>query len=67
MDKGINWQAVGVIIAGVGLIAGILAWWMSKFLSDKRDIITCKIKIEELDRRMNNAEGDIKTIILKGH
>ena len=61
MDKVPNWTAIiGIMLTGIGLIAGILGWWVSKFLADKKDIITALIKIEDLERRMNDVESDTR-------
>lgn len=58
-----NWIAIIVsILGGIGTIAAILGWWISKFLADKKDIITCIIKIEDLERRMSEVQADIKDL-----
>jgi len=62
MDKP-NWIAIaGILVTGVGLIVGIIGWWISKFLADKKDIITCMIKIENLEREMEEVKEEQKNI-----
>jgi len=54
-----NWTTIiGILIAGLGLIAGVLGWWISKFLADKKDIMSCILKIDNLERRVKDIEEE---------
>jgi len=54
-----NWTAIiSIILGGLGLIAGILGWWISKFLADKKDIMSCLLKIENLEDRVDDLEEE---------
>lgn len=55
-------SGVGIFIGAASLLVGILSWWLSKLLSDKRDSTIHSVKIEQLERRMQIAENDIKDL-----
>ena len=57
-----NLSAMGVYIAFASLAVGVLTWWLSKLLSDKRDSTIHEVKIQNLERRMDDAEEDIKLL-----
>jgi len=48
--------AVGV----AGAIATVLIWWISRLLSDKKDIITNAVNIEHLEKEMKQLQIDVK-------
>ena len=57
-----DFNGIGVFVGAASLIVGILSWWLSKLLSDKKDSTIHEVKIEQLERRMNIAEADIKDL-----
>lgn len=55
----INFDGVGVFIGVATLLIGVLSWWLSKLLSDKKDMTVLQVKVENLERRMKDNEDDI--------
>lgn len=51
------------IISAIGVFAGILAWWISKLLADKKDIITNALEISHLQREIGELKSDVKDLI----
>ena len=48
-----------VIIAVAGMFVSVLLWWVSKLLSDKKDIITNSVNIESLKERVSDLEDEV--------
>jgi hypothetical protein len=63
----INLDGVGVFIGVATLLVGILSWWLSKLLSDKKDITVVQIKIENIERRVKELEDDVNDLQRKHH
>ena len=57
-----DFNGIGIFIGVVSLLVGILSWWLSKLLSDKRDSTIHEVKIEQLERRMQIAENEIRDL-----
>lgn len=53
------------IISAIGVFAGILAWWISKLLADKKDSITNALEISYLRHDFGKMEEDIKELTRK--
>ncbi len=53
------------IISAIGVFAGILAWWISKLLADKKDSITNALEISHLRHDFGKMEEDIKELTRK--
>lgn len=48
------------IISAIGVFAGILAWWIGKMLSDKKDSITHALQIDFLKNELAEIKSDLK-------
>lgn len=55
----INIDGVTAFIGGAALLVGILSWWLSKLLGDKKDITIVQVKLENLERRMTEVEHEV--------
>lgn len=53
-------EALLKIIGAVGIVAGILAWWMSKILADKKDDIVNQLNITHLTERVKDLEHELE-------
>jgi len=50
------------IITAIGVFAGILAWWISKMLADKKDSITNALDIGYLKHEFTRLQEDVKEL-----
>lgn len=58
---GNNYEGMFKIIAGfIGAIATVLIWWISRLLSDKKDIITNAVNIENLKDEVKELKDEVK-------
>lgn len=48
------------LITALGVFAGILAWWIGKMLSDKKDSITNTLEIEFLKKEFTRLEAELR-------
>ncbi len=48
------------VISAVGVVGGILAWWIGKMLSDKKDSITHALEIEFMKKQLIEIKEDLK-------
>jgi hypothetical protein len=51
-----------LIVSAIGLFAGVISWWLGKFLADKRDSVSYGIKIEHLESRVDDLEDEIREL-----
>lgn len=58
----VNYELIGVVIAAIVAFAGIISWWISKFLSDKKDITVLQVKMKDLERRVAKNEEKIEKV-----
>jgi precorrin-6B methylase 2 len=56
-----------VIIGISGGVTALLIWWITKLLSDKKDIITNAVNIEHLEARVKQIEVDVKENMKEFH
>lgn len=61
MDKE-NIAAIALVVSAIGLFAGVISWWLGKFLADKRDSVEHGIKIEHLERRIDDLEDEVRDL-----
>lgn len=54
--------AAALIVSAIGLFAGVISWWLGKFLADKRDSVEHGIKIEHLERRLDDLEDEVRDL-----
>lgn len=54
--------AAALIVSAIGLFAGVISWWLGKFLADKRDSVEHGIKIEHLESRVEDLEDEIRDL-----
>lgn len=52
--------AIALVVSAIGLFAGVISWWLGKFLADKRDSVEHGIKIEQLERRVDDLEDEMR-------
>ena len=56
-----NMEGVLKVILGVaGIFSSVLLWWVSRLLSDKKDIITNSVNIESLKERVSDLEEEVR-------
>lgn len=58
-------DTLGIIVNIVvifGVIGGIIAWWIGKFLSDKTDDISSSVKIGALTEKVKELEQDLNEL-----
>ena len=53
-------ELIKIAATFIGIIVTILLWWVSRLLSDKKDIITNMVEISNLKERMKQVEQDLK-------
>lgn len=58
----IDYSGIGILIGTASLAIGVLSWWLSKLLSDKKDITVLQVNVEDLERRVEELEEDIKVL-----
>lgn len=56
----INEWAVFVSVAAI--VVGVLSFWLSKLLSDKKDITIIQVNMEHMERRLKKAEEEIEEL-----
>lgn len=54
--------AIALVVSAVGLFAGVISWWLGKFLADKRDSVEHGIKIEHLESRVDDLEDEVRDL-----
>lgn len=47
---------VATVIGMFAVVGGVLAWWLARFLDDKKDKITHELQIKDLFRRVKKLE-----------
>lgn len=50
------------VISAIGVVSGVLAWWVSKLLADKKDTITHALEIDFMKKQLVEIKDDIKDI-----
>lgn len=58
----IDYSGIGLLIGAASLAIGVLSWWLSKLLTDKKDITILQVTVEDLERRVEELEEDIKVL-----
>lgn len=58
-------ETVVTIITGLGVIGGIISWWLSKILGSIRDNIAQGLEIEHLKNEVAEMRQDIKNLEAK--
>lgn len=58
----LNWNDLGPPIAVIGGILAIFAWFMSRFLEDKKDKVTHHLEIEQLKLDMKDVKSLCKDL-----
>lgn len=61
MDKE-NIAAIALVVSAIGLFAGVISWWLGKFLADKRDSVAHGIDIEHMKEDIEEMKGDIRDL-----
>lgn len=64
MEKvSVNYNLLILVLSITTLLVGVFAWWLSKFLTDKRDMTILQVKqeqhekdIADLERRVSRLE-----------
>lgn len=57
-----DWESLGVAIAGAGLLVTILSILISKLLTDKKDVIILQQVVNFLKERVDDLEDDVKEL-----
>jgi hypothetical protein len=58
----VDYSGIGIFIAGSSLLIGILSWWLSKLLTDKKDITIIEVEIRHLKERVEDIEDELNDI-----
>jgi hypothetical protein len=58
----VDYSGIGIFIAGASLLIGILSWWLSKLLTDKKDITIIEVEIRHLKERVEDIEDELNEI-----
>ena len=55
-------EIVASIIAIFGVLGACLGWWISKFLTDKKDDVTNALRITHLESEQKSIREDMKDL-----
>jgi len=55
-------ETVVTLLTGIGVIAGIFSWWLSKFLSDKKESTELRIEVKYLEEDVRKLERDVEDL-----
>lgn len=55
-------ETVVTLLTGIGVIAGIFSWWLSKFLSDKKESTELRIEVKYLKEDVRKLERDVEDL-----
>lgn len=60
--KTIDFNTILAVVAAVGTLGGIFAWWLSKFLEDRMSSLKNKMEIDFIKQRLDKIDEDIEEI-----
>lgn len=55
-------ETIVTCISGIGVVGGIISWWLSKILGSVRDNIAQGLEIEHMKQELAEMKQDIKDI-----
>ena len=53
------------VIGAIGVIGGILSWWLSRLLNEKKETTEMHMDIKYLSKRIEDAEKDIEHLTVE--
>lgn len=55
-------ETIFALVSAVGVVGGIIAWWLGRILDDRKDSIEQATKINYLEKEMEDIKKDIADI-----
>jgi membrane protein YqaA with SNARE-associated domain len=55
-------ETIFALVSAVGVVGGIIAWWLGRILDDRKDSIEQAMKINYLEKEMEEIKKDIADI-----
>lgn len=55
-------ETIFALVSAVGVVGGIIAWWLGRILDDRKDSIQQAMKINYLEKEMEEIKKDIADI-----
>jgi membrane protein YqaA with SNARE-associated domain len=55
-------ETIFALVSAVGVVGGIIAWWLGRILDDRKDSIEQAMKINYLEKEMEDIKKDIADI-----
>lgn len=55
-------ETILAIVTAVGVVGGIIAWWLGRILDDRKDSIEQAMKINYLQKEIDDIKKDIAEI-----
>lgn len=55
-----DYSGLMVALGGAGFLVGVLSWWLSKLLTDKKEITILQEQVKNLKEKVEDMEDELK-------
>lgn len=56
----IDYTGFFAVLGGAGFLVGVLTWWLSKLLTDKKEVTILQEQVKNLKEKVEDMEDELK-------